>query len=632
MSLRIPALLAGLFAATVSLSAQTAPATPIRITADLTEAPRKLIHAHMTIPVKPGPLTLLYAKWIPGEHMPDGPIDNLAGVIITANGQTLRWVRDDVNMFAIHLTVPDGVSQLDVKDDFLATAPANGFSAGASTSANLAVLSWNELILYPAGHKDDADIQVQPSVILPQGWKYGTALTKSGGDDTHPDFDTVSLEQLIDSPLLAGRYLAEFPLAPEVTPKHFLDIAADGPEDLNLSQDTLNGCSNLVRETGAAYQSRHYASYHFLVTASDQVAHFGLEHHQSSDDRVPERTFIDPNLLLLSADLLPHEFTHSWNGKYRRPAGLATGNYEDPMIGNLLWVYEGLTNYMGNVLAARSKIETAAQYRDYLATDAATLDARPGRTWRDLQDTATGAQFLYEAGGGWDNWRRSVDYYAEGDLVWLDVDTTIRKLTKDQKSLTNFLGIFEGLGGNTPPKVVPYHFDDVIAALNQVVPYDWAGFLKERLTSLAPHAPMGGIENGGYKLTFTDQPNEITQAQMAASGNTSEWWSIGIDVTGDGHIEDVLVGSAADKAKLGPGMQIVAVNDRQFTGSLLNDTITNAKGTQNPIELIVVNTGVYRVLNLDYHDGLRYPHLQRVDGTPDYLDEILAPMTQAPKS
>ena len=629
MSLRIPALLAGALAASVSLSAQT---TPIRITADLTDAPRKLIHAHMTIPVKPGPLTLLYARWIPGEHMPDGPIDNLAGVIITANGQTLRWVRDDVNMFAIHLTVPDGVSQLDVKDDFLATAPANGFSAGASTSANLAVLSWNELILYPAGHKDDADIQVQPSVILPQGWKYGTALTKSGGDDTHPDFDTVSLEQLIDSPLLAGRYLAEFPLAPEVTPKHFLDVAADGPEDLNLSQDTLNGYSNLIRETGAAYQSRHYTSYHFLVTASDQVAHFGLEHHQSSDDRVPERTFIDPNLLLLSADLLPHEFTHSWNGKYRRPAGLATGNYEDPMIGNLLWVYEGLTNYMGNVLAARSKIETAAQYRDYLAADAATLDYRPGRTWRDLQDTATGAQFLYEAGGGWDNWRRSVDYYAEGDLVWLDVDTTIRKLTKDQKSLTNFLGIFEGLGGNTPPKVVPYHFDDVIAALNKVVPYDWAGFLKERLTSLAPHAPMGGIENGGYKLTFTDQPNEITQAQMAASGNTSEWWSIGIDVTGDGHIEDVLVGSAADKAKLGPGMQIVAVNDRQFTGSLLNDAITNAKGTQNPIELIVVNTGVYRVLNLDYHDGLRYPHLERVDGTPDYLDEILAPMTQAPKS
>jgi predicted metalloprotease with PDZ domain len=630
MSLRFAACLAVAFTA-VSLSAQTSPSTPIRLSVDLTDAPRKLLHAHMTIPVAPGPLTLLYAKWIPGEHMPDGPIDNLAGLFITANGQTLRWVRDDVNMYAIHLTVPDGVSQIDVKDDFLATAPANGFSNGASTSANLAVLSWNSVILYPAGHPS-ADLYVQPSVTLPDGWKYGTALKKSGGDAAHADFETVSLEQLIDSPLLAGRYFAEFPLASEVTPKHYLDIAADGPEDLNLTQDTLDGFSNLVRETGAAYQSRHYDSYHFLVTASDQVAHFGLEHHQSSDDRVPEKTFIDPNLLLLSADLLPHEFTHSWNGKYRRPAGLATGNYEDPMVGSLLWVYEGLTDYMGNVLAARCKLETAAQYRDFLADDAATLDARPGRTWRDLQDTATGAQFLYEAGGGWDNWRRSVDYYGEGDLVWLDVDTTIRKLTHDQKSLTDFLGLFEGLGGNTPPKVVPYHFDDVVNTLNQVVPYDWAGFLKERLTSLSPHAPMGGIENGGYKLVYTDQPNEISQAQAAASGDTSAWWSLGMNVSSDGHINDVLVGSPADKAKLGPGMQIVAVNGRQFAGSLLNDAITAAKGNQNPIQLIVVNTAVYRVIGLDYHDGLRYPHLQRVDGTPDYLDEILKPLTTAPKS
>ena len=630
MHVRFIALLGAALAADFSLQAQTTPTNPIKITANLTDAPRKIIHAQMAIPVTAGPLTLLYPKWIPGEHMPDGPIDNLAGLFITANGQEVRWVRDEVNMYAIHLTVPAGVSQLDVKDDFLATAAASGFSAGASTSANLAVLSWNELVLYPEGHPS-ADVYVQPSVILPQGWQYGTALTKTGGNATHVDFNTVSLEQLVDSPLLSGKYFVEIPLAPEVTPKHFLDVATDGPEDLNISPDTIAGYSNLVRETGAVYKSRHYGSYHFLVTASDQVAHFGLEHHQSSDDRVPERTFIDENLLLLSADLLPHEFTHSWNGKYRRPAGLATGNYEDPMVGSLLWVYEGLTNYMGNVLAARSKIETAAQYRDYLADNVATLDARPGRTWRDLQDTATAAQILYDAGGGWDNWRRSVDYYPEGDLVWLDVDTTIRKLTKDQKSLTDFLGIFEGLGGNTPPKVVPYHFDDVVSALNQVVPYDWAGFLQSRLTSLAPHAPMGGIENGGYKLVYTDQPNDITQARMTATGNTTEWWSLGINVTSDGHIDDVLMASPADEAKLGPGMQIVAVNGRQFNGSLLNDAIRDAKGNQSPIELIVVNTGVYRVIGIDYHEGLRYPHLERVDAVPDYLDEILKPMTEAPK-
>ncbi|HUB20430.1 MAG TPA: hypothetical protein VL990_17445 [Acidobacteriaceae bacterium] len=626
-----------LFVAALSLHAQTA-SNPIKLTVDLTDAPRKILHAHMTIPVSPGPLTLLYAKWIPGEHMPDGPIDNLAGLFITANGQQLPWVRDDVNMYAIRVTVPPGVTQLDVRDDFLATAAASGFSAGASTSANLALLSWNELVLYPAGHKNDADIDVQPSVIVPRGWQYATALPrtppgKESDTDPGPDgtvhFDTVSLEQLIDSPLLSGRYFIQIDLAPEVTPRHYLDIAADGPEDLRLSPETISGYSNLVREAGALYQSRHYESYHFLVTASDQVAHFGLEHHQSSDDRVPEKTFVDDNLLLLSADLLPHEFTHSWNGKYRRPAGLATGNYEDPMIGNLLWVYEGLTDYLGNVLAARSHIETPAQYRDYLAQDAATLDYRPGRTWRDLQDTATAAQILYLYGNGspWDNWRRNTDYYGEGDLIWLDVDTTIRKLTDGKKSLNDFLAAFEGLGGNTPPKVVPYTFEDVVSGLNNVVPYNWAGFLKERLTTKSPHAPLGGIENGGYKLVYTDQPNDYTQAQMTATGTTLAWWSIGVDLSSDGHIDDVLIGSAADKAKLGPGMQIIAVNGRQYSGQLLNDAIRDAKGNDNPISLIVANTGTFRVVGLDYHDGLRYPHLQRVDGTPDRLDDILQPMT-----
>ncbi len=631
MRFRCFATLAVALGAAFSLHAQTTPANPIHLTVDLTDAPRKMLHGEMTIPVTPGPLTLLYAKWIPGEHMPDGPIDNLAGLFITGNGQPIRWVRDDVNMYAIHLTVPSGVTTLDVKDDFLATAAATGFSSGASTSANLALLSWNELVLYPSGHQS-IELYVKPSVILPDGWKFGTALKKTAQDGDRVAFSTVSLEQLIDSPLLTGRYFVEFPLAPEVSPRHYLDVAADGPEDLALTPETLAGYSNLVRETGALYKSHHYESYHFLVTASDQVAHFGLEHHQSSDDRVPEKTFVDPNLLLLSADLLPHEFTHSWNGKYRRPAGLATGNYEDPMIGNLLWVYEGLTDYLGNVLAARSHLETAADYRDYLADVAAQMDCRPGRTWRDLQDTATAAQLLYETSDEWDNWRRSTDYYSEGDLVWLDVDTTIRKLTDDKKSLNDFLAAFEGYGGNTPPKVVPYHFSDIVNGLNAVVPYDWAGFLKERLTSLSPHAPLGGIENGGYKLVFTDQPNAIMQAAINAEGSMPEWWSIGINVSSDGHIEDVLVGSPADKAKLGPGMQIIAVNGRQFSGPLLSAAIQEAKGNELPIELIVVNTGTYRVVGIDYHGGLRFPHLQRVEGTPDLLDEILQPMTQAPKS
>ena len=610
-----------------ALTAFAQNSTPIHLTVDLTDAPRKILHARLTIPVKPGQLTLLYPKWIPGEHGPTGPIDNLAGIVITANGQPLAWVRDDVNMFAFHVTVPEGVSTLDVKTDFLATAPPSGFSAGASTSANLAMLSWNEVVLYPAGISP-SEIEVQPAVKLPAGWQYGTALTKTGEENGDVEFAPVSLEMLIDSPLLSGRYFKEFPLAPDVSPKHYLDLAADGPEDLQIKPDTLAAFSKLVHETGALYQSRHYESYHFLVTLSDQVAHFGLEHHQSSDDRVGEKTFLDDNLVYLSADLLPHEFTHSWNGKYRRPAGLATGNYEDPMKGNLLWVYEGLTQYLGDVLAARSGIETADQYRSALAFNAAQLDYRPGRTWRDLQDTAAAAQILYDASNQWDNWRRNVDYYYEGELIWLDVDTTIRKLTNDKKSLNDFCARFEGLGGNTPPKVMPYTFEDVVANLNAIVPYDWAGFLRERLTSKSPHAPLEGITQGGYRIVYTDAPGEYVSAREASNGEADAWWALGINVSSDGHIDDVLVGSVSDKAGLGPGMQLIAVNGRQYSASLLGDAISGAKGTTVPIEMIIANTGYYKIVKLDYHDGLRFPHLDRVQGTPDYLDEIVTPMTK----
>lgn len=618
---------AGLLAVVCSCAAFAQGKEQMRLTVDLTNAPRKWIHAEFTLPVKPGPMTLLYPKWIPGEHSPTGPIGDLAGLVITANGQQLAWVRDDVNMYAFHITVPQGTTLLDVRDDFLATAPPSGFSAGASVSANLAVLSWNEVVLYPQ-NLAPRDVEVQASVRLPEGWQFGTALTKTGEQGGDVEFAPVPLNMLIDSPLLTGRYFKEIPLATGITPKHYLDMAADAPEDLNLKPEMVDAFSKLIGEAGALYRSRHYNSYHFLVTLSDQVAHFGLEHHQSSDDRVGERTFVDDNLSYLSADLLPHEYTHSWNGKYRRPAGLNQDDYKDPMIGNLLWVYEGLTDYLGNVLAARSGIETAAQFRSQLAATAATMDARPGRTWRDLQDTATAAQVLYDSGEQWDNWRRSVDYYPEGELIWLEVDTTIRHLTHDKKSLNDFCAQFLGLGGNTGPMVVPYTFNDVVAALNAVVPYDWAGFLHQRLTSKSPYAPLGGITQGGYKLVYSDVPGDYIGAREAASGDALAWWAVGINVGSDGHIEDVLVGSAADKAGLGPGMVLVAVNGRQYTPQALGLAITAAKDSSKPIEMIVSNTGYYKVLKVDYHGGLRFPHLERVQGTPDYLDEILKPMTK----
>ncbi len=611
--------------------AATAQTAPITLSVDLRDAPKKILHAVEVIPVQPGPLTLVYPKWIPGEHMPSGPLLNEAGLFITGNGQQIAWQRDPVEMYSYHVTVPAGVSSLEIKQDFLAT-PSGGFTAGGSTSENLAVLSWNTVVLYPYSGPSMhvSDVLLTPSITMPAGWHFGTALEPSASaSDTQIAFKTVSLEKLIDSPVLTGRFFREVALAPELSPKHFLDMAADGPEDLALTQDHIDQFSKLVRETGELYKSRHYGSYHFLVTLSDQVSHFGLEHHQSSDDRVGPGDFVSDQAFVLFGELLPHEFTHSWNGKYRRPAGLATPNYQVPMVADLLWVYEGLTEYLGDVLAARCGIWTPDLYRARLAVTAAEYDQRPGRTWRPLEDTAREAQIDYNAGGGYDNWRRSAqDFYDEGELLWLDVDTNIRKLTDGKKSLNDFAAAFHGYGGNTDPKVVPYTFEDVVSTLNSVVKYDWAAFLHERLTSLAPHAPMGGILNGGYKLVYKDQPNAWAAMRDGQSGSVDFWYSLGLHVGASGTIGDVLHFGISDKAGLGPGMKIIAVNGREFSPDLLRTAIREAKGTSAPIELIVVNTGFYRVVKLDYHDGERYPALERVQGTPNRLDDIIAPLTK----
>ncbi|MDE1154805.1 MAG: M61 family peptidase [Acidobacteriaceae bacterium] len=612
-----------------SLFAQSA---PIALSVDLTDAPRRILYATETLPVKPGELTLVYPKWIPGEHSPSGPIDQSTGLVMTTDtGLRVKWERDDVNMFAYHLTVPAGATSLTVKMEFLATAAAQGFSAGASTSANLALLSWNSVLLYPAGAKA-ADVQFVPTLRIPAEWKFGTALEMSAKPEPNVTlFKTVSLEQLIDSPVLAGRWFREIRLAPDTTPQHILDLAGDGPEDLALSEEHIQEFTRLVHETGALYKSRHYGEYHFLVTLSDQVAHFGLEHHQSSDDRVAHQTFSDDSQFVANGLLLPHEFTHSWNGKYRRPAGLATGDYDSPMKGDLLWVYEGLTEYLGDVLTSRSGIWSPEVYRDRLATVYGYLnDARQGRTWRDLQDTATAAQLLYSAGGAYDAWRRNVDYYDEGELLWLEVDLTIREKTNGARSLNDFAAAFEGVGGNTGPKVVPYTFDDVVKGLNAVCPNDWAGFLRVRLDSNDLHVPeQKGLDAlSGYKLVYTDQPNYWSQL-LESSGYLDARYSLGLMVGSTGSIGDVLFDSLAFKAGLAPGFQIVAVNGRAFSTGLLRAAIQEAKTTQKPIELIVENTGYYKVVRLEYHDGERYPSLERVDAVPDRLSEILKPMTPA---
>jgi predicted metalloprotease with PDZ domain len=606
--------------------------TPIQITADLSEAPRKLYHADVDIPVKPGPVSLTTPKWIPGNHRPTGPVDQITGVVFTANGKVLPWRRDDEDLYQFHVTVPAGVTTLHAHLDCIATA---------RLTQKLAVLEWEKLLLYPA-NTPVKEIPIQPSVKVPEGWGIGTALTPTDGyDPQHPKGGTThyaatTVEQLEDSPVITGEYFHEFALAPEVTPKHYIDVVADSPEDSQLRPALLSELNNLVRETGAAYASRHYNVYHFLLTLSDVAGGEGLEHGQSSDNGVGEKGFSDPAHQLAESDLLSHEFTHSWNGKYRRPFNLYQDDFTKMQEGSLLWVYEGMTQYLGNVLAARSGLKSQEQYRDMLAASAANLDYKPGRQWRSTEDTAIAASILRGGNPAWANWKRGQDYYQEGELFWLDADTTIRKVTDNKKSLTDFLHIFLGKGGNTGPLIVTYNRDELIADLNQVAKYDWATFMHDHIDAINPHADLAGIEQGGYKLVYTDKPTKsartIASTGGRRGGGTDVWYSIGIRVMGDGDISDVRWNGPADKAKLFPGQKIIAVNGNVYSGDALRTAIKEAKVKTEPIHLILQGDTFVTTADLDYHEGERFPSLVRVDGTPDYLDDITKPLTTPEKA
>ena len=606
--------------------------TPIQITADLSDAPRKLYHAEVDIPVQPGSVSLTTPKWIPGNHRPTGPVDEISGVVFTANGKVLPWRRDDEDLYQFHVTVPAGVTTLHAHLDCVVIA---------RISQKLAVLEWEKLLLYPA-NTPVKEIPIQPSVKVPAGWGIGTALTPIDGYDAqHPKgglthYAPTTVEQLEDSPVITGEYFHEFALAPEVTPKHYIDVVTDRPEDSQLRPALLVELNNLVRETGAAYNSRHYNVYHFLLTLSDVAGGEGLEHGQSSDNGVGEKGFSDAAHQLAESDLLAHEFTHSWNGKYRRPFNLYQTDFAKMQEGSLLWVYEGMTQYMGNVLAARSGLKSQEQYRDLLAASAANLDNKPGREWRSTEDTAIAASILRGGNPAWANWKRGQDYYQEGELFWLDADTTIRKLTDNKKSLTDFLHIFLAKGGNTGPLIVPYHRDELIADLNEVVKYDWAKFMQDRIDAINPRADLAGIEQGGYKLVYTDKPTRSSRTMASTGGRRGGgidvWYSIGIRVNGEGNISDVRWDGPADKAGLAPEEKIIAVNGNIFSADALRTAIKDAKGKTDPIHLILQGDMFVTNAEIDYHDGERYPSLVRVDGTPDYLDDITKPLTTPEKA
>jgi predicted metalloprotease with PDZ domain len=595
---------------------------PIRVDVNETQAPQKILHAHLQMPVQPGPLELYYPEWIPGEHMPDGPIIDMAGLKFMGAGKTIPWRRDLIDMFAFHLDIPQGVSTLDIDLDFLLSAPAEGYSSGASATAFLNLVSWNQVVLYPKGY-DAANINCLPTLKLPSGWKFGTALPGAKDNDDTIEFAPVSLETLIDSPVITGRYFRTIPLTPGQTPSHEIDIAADSEADLAMTSETQEHFRQLIAEAGALFGSRHYRDYHFLLTLSDNVAHFGLEHHESSDDRTREHSLTDEATRIDFAGLLPHEYVHSWNGKYRRPEDLLTPDYHQPMKDDLLWVYEGLTEYLGSeVLTVRSGLWNQQQGREELARIAATLDNEPGRRWRPLQDTADSAVFLYNADVDWQNWRRSTDFYEEGVYLWLDVDDTIRRLTNDKKSMNDFCRLFYG-GPSGEPDLEPYTFEDLVAALNRIAPYDWASFLRSRLDSLAPNTMDESLENSGWKLIYNDQPNEMQENHDAVRREINLGLSIGLHLADDGTVEDVIYDGPSYKAGMGPAMRITAVSGKQFSAETIKNAVEAARSTTAPIQLIVANGAAVQTYSVDYHGGLRYAHLVRDENHPDFLSEIL---------
>jgi predicted metalloprotease with PDZ domain len=612
------------FVAAQALAAQEA-YKAIHIAVDLREAPKRIYHAKMEFPVAAGPLTLVYPKWIPGEHGPNGPIVDVTGIRFRAGGKEIPWLRDDSDMFAFHCNVPAGVNTLEVSLDFLSPAASPGFSNSPASTAQIGILNWNLVLLYPLGPKSD-DLTYVASLRIPAGWKYGTALPVERETSDEIEFKPASLTTLVDSTVLTGAFLRTFELSRGQQPGHRIHIAADSAAAAEATPEQVQHLRQLVAETGALFGARHYRRYDFLLSLSNNLSFFGEEHHESSDNRLPERTLLDPPILQATADLLPHEFFHSWNGKYRRPAGLATPDYHQSMRGELLWVYEGLTEYYGTMLAARSGLSKPEGLREHLARVAAYLNNRPGRAWRNLQDTAIAAQLLYGAREEGSSWRRGVDFYIESTLIWLEADTIIRRETQGRRSLDDFCKRFYG-GEGSGPKIVPYAFDDVVAAMQEVAPYDWRTFFTERLNTHGPGAPLGGLENSGWRLVYSETMNEAQALFEGGLHVTDVQFSLGIMVHNPGSdnsdtVADVIPDSPAAQAGIAPAMKLLAVNGRKWTPEILREAIRHAKGVNESIEVLIENEEYFNTYRIDYHGGERYPHLERLEGKPDVLAEI----------
>ena len=604
----------------------TAFAGIITLSVDLSDAPKRIFRVRETIPATPGPLTLDYPEWIPGEHAPNGPIENVAGLVIHAGDSRLPWRRDPLDLHALHVDVPADATDVVLEFQFLSPMAGGNFGSGVSTTADLLALEFNQVAFYPAGY-DTRRIPVQAEVTLPAGWRHATALSVAAAEGDRVRFQPIAFETLVDTPLVAGRHLRRVDLDPGARVPVHLTIVGDDPGSTAIDARQLAQHRALVRETYALFGARHYDRYEFLLTLSDRTAHFGLEHQRSSDNRLMSDFLLDPGTYTRVASLLPHEFVHSWNGKYRRPAGLATIDFNTPMQTDLLWVYEGLTDYWASVLSARAGLWSADTYRDALAATAAQMSTRAGRQWRSLQDTAD-AMPLMAWSPGWGNWRRGMDYYPEGELLWLDVDARIRELSGNRRSLDDFARRFFGASEGQWQDIDTYTFDDIIAALDALQPSDWAAFLRARLDATGDDLPEHGLERSGWELVYTDEPSSWTRHNDALAGGALDLaTSIGLTLAGDGRVRDVRWGGPAFDAGMVPGMSVTAINGRSYSADALKDAIRHAARDPDapPITLLLKYESVFSSVHIDYHGGLRYPHLRRIDDRRDRLADIIKP-------
>jgi predicted metalloprotease with PDZ domain len=597
------------------------PGGPMRLEIDATDVTRGVYRVVQTIPVAPGTvrLTLLFPQWLPGRHGPRGPLAELVDLRFTAGGQPLKLLRDPGEVHAFHVELPAGSREVTAR--FLHTSPLHPSEGRVTMTAEMLNLQWEKMSLYPAGHYV-RQIRVRPSVALPAGWTAAGALdgvSQSGPRWTWAETD---YETLVDSPLFAGRYFRKWDLGQNVT----LNVVADKPEQLAATEPQIAAHRALVTEARAAFGANHFDRYEFLLALSDRIGGIGLEHHRSSENQLEPDAFTAWDKNEHDRQLLPHEYAHSWVGKFRRPARLWTPDYRQPMQGDLLWAYEGLNQYWGLVLAARSGLQGSEVALGNLATWAGGYVDQAGRGWRSIEDTGSDPVFAARKPKPWASLARGEDYYREGALVWLEADQIIRAGSGGRKSLDDFARAFLGMRDGDWGELT-FELPDVVAALNGVYPHDWEKFLRGRLFQPAQPPPTGGIERGGYRLVWKDRPNPFDRLQMEAGKTLSLAHSLGVTLDKDGKVTSTEWDGPAFNAGLVSGAKLIAINGEGYDHERLKTAISQARGGA-PIELIVQRGDRFQTLRIEYRGGLRWPWLERAAGAPGSapLDATLRPL------